>query len=192
MIEAFSNLAAAFGLSTASGLNAYLPCLAVALTARYTNLPALNRPWDVLTSPWAIGVLAVLLLIEMTVDKIPAVDTVNDVIQTVGRPAAGAIVFAASSGAFGELNPVLAFIAGLILAGGVHAAKTASRPLVTAATGGMGNWLVSFLEDIVAFITAVMSILLPLLMLILIVGGLILFAWRWSARRQQHPKGAKP
>jgi len=192
MIEAFSNLAAAFGLSTASGLNAYLPLLVVALTARYTDLITLNKPWDVLTSPWAIGVLAVLLLIEMTVDKIPAVDTVNDVIQTVGRPAAGAIVFAASSGAFGELNPVLAFIAGLILAGGVHAAKTASRPLVTAATGGMGNWLVSFLEDIVAFITAVMSILLPLLMLILIVGGLILFAWRWSARRRQHPKGAKP
>ncbi len=185
MIETFSNLAAAFGLSTASGLNAYLPLLLVALAARYTDLVTLNKPWDVLTNPWAIGVLAVLLLIEMTVDKIPAVDTVNDVIQTVGRPAAGAIVFAASSGVFGELNPVPAFIAGLLLAGGVHAAKTAARPVVTATTGGMGNWLVSFLEDIVAFITAMLSILLPLLMLVLMVGGLILFAWRWSARRRQ-------
>jgi hypothetical protein len=31
----------------------------------------------------------VLLAVEMTVNKIPAVDTVNDVIQTLFRPAAG-------------------------------------------------------------------------------------------------------
>ena len=82
MIEAFSNVATAFGLSASAGLNAYLPLLIVALTARYTDLIKLNEPWDVLTSGWVIGVLVVLLLIEMTVDKIPAVDTVNDLIQT--------------------------------------------------------------------------------------------------------------
>ncbi len=185
MLSTLSNLAAAFGLSTASGLNAYLPLLVVALTARYTNLITLNKPWDVLTSPWVIGVLVVLLLIEMTVDKIPAVDTLNDIIQTVGRPVAGAIVFAASSGTFGELNPVLAFIAGLILAGSVHAAKSTARPLVTATTGGTGNWLVSMAEDAVSLMTAVLSVLVPLLMMVVIVSVMIFVAWRWSARRRR-------
>ncbi len=104
MIDAFSNIATAFGLSSSAGLNAYLPLLIVALTAKYTDLIHLNEPWDVMTSWWVIGTLAVLLLIEMTVDKIPAVDTLNDVVQTVGRPAAGAVLFAASSGVVGDLH----------------------------------------------------------------------------------------
>src|SRR5688572_25897739 len=124
MVELFSNVFTAFGLSASAGLNAYLPLLIVALTARYTTLMQLNEPWNVLTNGWVIGALVVLLLIEMTVDKIPAVDSLNDIIQTVGRPAAGAVLFAAGSGAVGEIHPVLALIAGLILAGGVHVAKT--------------------------------------------------------------------
>ncbi len=50
MVEAFSNLATAFGLSASAGLNAYLPLLVVALTARFTNLISLNEPWNVMTS----------------------------------------------------------------------------------------------------------------------------------------------
>lgn len=183
MIEAFSNIATAFGLSTSAGLNAYLPLLIIALTARFTTLITLNEPWDVMTNGWVIGALAILLAIEMTVDKIPAVDTVNDVIQTLGRPLAGAVLFASNSGVIGELHPVLAFIAGLILAGGVHAVKTTARPVVTAATGGLGNWAVSLIEDVVAFLTAVLSLLVPILMLILIVSVMLYLAWRWSKRR---------
>ncbi len=185
MVETISNLAAAFGLSTASGLNAYLPLLVVALTARFTDLITLNKPWDVLTNSWVIGILAVLLLIELTVDKIPAVDSLNDIIQTVGRPIAGAIVFAASSGTFGDTNPVLAFGAGLLLAGGVHTAKSVARPLVTATTGGMGNWFVSIVEDVLSLITALLSILMPVLMMIFLVSIIIFIAWRWSNRRHR-------
>jgi hypothetical protein len=182
MIEAFSNVATAFGLSASAGLNAYLPLLIVALTARYTDLIELNEPWDVLTSGWVIGVLAVLLLVEMTVDKIPAVDTVNDLIQTIGRPAAGAILFASSSGVVGDLHPVLAIVAGLVLAGTVHAAKSAARPAVTATTAGTGNWLVSIIEDILALISTILSILIPILVVLATVFLLLLVFW-WRSRR---------
>lgn len=183
MIDAFSNIATAFGLSSSAGLNAYLPLLIVALTARYTDLIHLNKPWDVMTSGWVIATLAVLLLIEMTVDKIPAVDTLNDVVQTVGRPAAGAVLFAASSGVVGDLHPVLAFIAGLVLAGGIHAVKTAARPMVTTTTVGAGNWLVSLVEDILALIAAILSILLPILVAVTVIFLLLLFVW-WNTRRR--------
>jgi hypothetical protein len=176
----------AFGLASAAGLNAYLPLLVVALTARFTDLIQLNEPWDVLTSWWVIGVLAILLLIEMTVDKVPAVDTANDVINTAIRPVAGAILFAASSGAVGEVHPVLAVICGLLVAGGVHAVKATARPAVTATTGGFGNWLVSLSEDVVAFVTAVMAILVPVLLVLLMVLFFLLLAWWWSKRRTRH------
>ena len=124
----------------------------------------------------------VLLLIEMTVDKIPAVDTVNDAIQTLGRPAAGAILFASSSGVVGDLHPVLAITAGLLLAGGVHTAKTVARPMVTATTAGTGNWLVSLIEDILALIGTILSILIPVLVMLTIIF-LLLFIFWWRGRR---------
>jgi hypothetical protein len=182
MIEAFSGIAGAVGLSTSAGLNAYLPLLAVGLVARYTDLIHLNSPWDVLTSGGVIAVLAALLLIEMTADKIPAVDTLNDGIQTVGRPLSGAVLFAAGSGMVGELHPLPAFITGLFIAGSVHAAKTVARPVVTVTTGGMGNWLVSLLEDMLSLIIVIVAILVPVLVLFLVVAVIIFFARGWSYR----------
>ena len=177
MIEAFMGISTAFGLSSSAGLNAYLPLLVVALAARYTNLIQLNEPWSVMTSGWIIAALVVLLLIEMTVDKIPAVDTLNDGLQTIGRPVAGAILFAASSGVVGDLHPVAAFIAGLLLAGTVHTAKTIVRPAVTATTAGTGNWLVSILEDMLALITAILAILLPIFIALSIIFVLLMVFW---------------
>ncbi|PWH16893.1 MAG: DUF4126 domain-containing protein [Ardenticatenia bacterium] len=166
------NVLSALGLSSAAGLNAYLPLLIVGLLARFTDLVQLRPPWDALSSWWAIGILGALLIIEIVADKVPAVDTVNDVINTVIRPAAGAILFAANSGTLGEFHPVLALICGLVVAGGVHAVKATARPFITAGTGGMGNWLVSTIEDVIAFVTSLLAILVPILIALLILGVL--------------------
>jgi hypothetical protein len=173
----------AFGLSSAAGLNAYLPLLVVALLARFTDLVKLNPPWDVLTSWWVIGTLVVLLIIETLVDKVPAADTVNDVVNTVVRPAAGAVLFAANSGSLGEVHPALALVCGLLIAGGVHAAKATVRPVVTTTTAGTGNWLVSTLEDIVSLVTAILSIVVPVVIAVLVVGIVVWVGWRLSRRR---------
>src|SRR5699024_7038234 len=85
------------GLALAAGLNAYVPLLLVALLARFTSLVALPQQWAWLTGDVALVVLAVLLLVEVVADKVPSVDHVNDLLQTVVRPTAGGIVFAAGS-----------------------------------------------------------------------------------------------
>jgi hypothetical protein len=166
MIQALAGIGAAFGLSSSAGLNAYIPLLVVALAARFPlndPLVELAEPYDLMRNWWAIGLLAALLFIEMTVDKIPAVDTINDLVQTFIRPTAGAILFAASADVVTEIHPILAVAAGILLAGGVHTTKAAVRPVVTAATVGTGNWLVSLVEDIVAFFVSLVSILIPVL-----------------------------
>jgi hypothetical protein len=156
--------------------------------AKFTSLISLNEPWDALTSWWVIVILALLLLIETTVDKIPAVDHINDIIQAVIRPLAGAILFAASSGVVGHIHPVLALVAGLLLAGSVHAVKATARPMVTASTGGAGNWLVSILEDIWSFFTSVFAIVIPILSVIFIIGLVVLvtIVWRHKHRPRQY------
>jgi hypothetical protein len=158
------NIISAFGLSASAGLNAYIPLLVVSLLARYTQLIKLNSPWDAMTSWWVIGVLIFLSLIEFLADKIPAVNHVNDVIQTFVRPTAGAIVFAASASNLTHVNPVLALIAGLLVSGGVHAVKSAVvRPIVTATTGGAGNIPVSIAEDATSTAVSILSIIVPVI-----------------------------
>jgi hypothetical protein len=117
-----------------------------------------------MTSWWVIGVLLFLSLIEFFADKIPAVNHINDIVQTFVRPTAGAIVFAASASNLTHVNPVLALIAGLLVSGGVHAVKSlAIRPLVTATTGGAGNIPVSIAEDATSTAVSVLSIILPVI-----------------------------
>ncbi|MCR4408533.1 MAG: DUF4126 domain-containing protein [Anaerolineae bacterium] len=184
IVQELTNLAAAFGLSTSAGLNAYIPLLVVALAARYTDLITLREPWDALTSGWVIGVLVILLLIEILVDKIPAVDSINDVIQTIVRPVAGAILFAASSNVISDIHPVLALICGLILAGGVHAVKATARPAITGLTGGAGNALVSTAEDLLSTITSLLAVLFPVLLAILLILCVLIIGW-WLWRRER-------
>jgi hypothetical protein len=181
-MEALLSIFSAFGLSASAGLNAYIPLLVVALLARYTNLIKLSSPWDNLTSPWVIGLLVVLLAIEFFADKFPAVNHVNDAIQTFIRPVAGAIVFASSAQVITNVHPVIALAAGILVAGGVHTVKSAAvRPMVTATTGGAGNVPVSILEDFIAMLTSIMAIVIPVLfatIAILLTSWLVWILWR--------------
>lgn len=180
---------AAFGLSASAGLNAYLSLLIVAVSAKI-GIFTLNEPFDVMTSWWVIGVLIVLTLIEILVDKIPAVDTINDVINTIIRPAAGAVLFAASANVVTEVSPVLSVILGLVVAGSVHAVKATARPVVTATTAGTGNPVVSTIEDVLAAVTALVSVLIPWMVLLIAVIGIVMFL-RWRIRRAER-RAAKP
>ena len=172
----------AFGLSVSAGLNAYIPLLIVAFAAKYTDWITLDSPWDVITNWWVIGVLLVLVLVEFFADKFPAVNHINDIIQSFIRPTAGAIVFAASAG-FADVHPALAMVAGVLIAGGVHATKSvAVRPAVTAATGGVGNTPVSILEDIISTALSVLAIVVPILIALFFFVFLLFIAW-WFWRR---------
>ncbi len=185
MAEIFLNLATAFGLSASAGLNAYIPLLIIALVDRLTDgLIDLQGPWAWLSNWWVIGVLAFLLLVETLADKIPAVDTINDVIQTVVRPTAGAILFASTTHAI-KLHPVIAAICGVIIAGGIHAVKATGRPTITATTAGVANPLISIAEDVTSTVVSVTSIVAPYLVLGFFIVLASLLTWVMLRRRRR-------
>ena len=133
------------GLSAAAGLNAYIPFLVVALIARFTDFITLPQSYAWIESWWAIGIGAVLLLTEVVLDKIPAVDSVNDAVQTFIRPSMGGLIFAATSAAEGldhsswmTSNPWVGVILGVVTSGLVHGGKTVARPAINAGTLGFG------------------------------------------------------
>lgn len=172
------------GLAAPAGLNAYLPLLIVAIADRFVGGITLDRPYDILSSNLGIGLLVVLLTIELVVDKIPAIDHLNDLVQSAIRPSAGAYLMMASTVDTG-LDPVVALLIGLASAGGVHAVKASARPAVTVTTGGMGNPLVSMVEDGIAATVAILAIAAPIVATVFLAVALLLAIWaaRWVGRR---------
>jgi uncharacterized membrane protein len=173
------------GLVVPAGLNAYIPLLAVSLAQRF-GLLELRVPFDSLGEWWAIAIISVLLVVEVLADKVPAVDHANDLVQTVLRPAAGGVLFFATTPVASKVDPAILVLAGIILAGGVHAMKSAARPVINSVTGGTATPLISTMEDITAGVTAILAILVPALsMLVLAVAAYLLvrafLKWRRSA-----------
>ncbi len=185
-MDALFGIISAFGLSASAGLNAYIPLLVVGLIAHFSDWIKLTPPYDLLANPWILGVIGVLLIIEILADKIPAVNHINDIIQTFIRPTAGAIVFAASAHSVAGVHPLLALICGLLVAGSIHTVKSAAiRPAVTATTGGTANVPVSIAEDVVSTALSILSIVIPILvgvLLVLIVSFIIWWFWRRANR----------
>jgi len=172
-------------LAAPAGVNAYIPLLAVALAERLGWLH-LDAPYDVLGAWWVIAIIAVLLVVEVVADKVPAVDHVNDVIQTVVRPVAGGLLAVSASG-HGSVSPVVLLVAGVLIAGGVNAVKASARPVVNVSTAGAGAPVVSTLEDIGAVIVTVLALLVPVLAAIVIITVVVLAIvlirrWRWRHR----------
>ena len=155
------------GLSTAAGLNAFLPILVVGILGR-AGFIQLSAPFDILSEPIVLLIVGILVLLDFVADKVPAIDSVIHTGGLIVAPIAGAVLFIAQSGA-GEVDPIVAGVAGLIVAGGTHAARSALRPTVTAATAGTGNPIMSLIEDVFALILTVLAILMPVVAVILAV-----------------------
>lgn len=191
------------GLSAAAGLNAYIPFLIVALVARFTDYITLPVGYEWIESNWAIGIGAVLLATEVVLDKVPAVDTVNDTIQTFIRPSMGGLIFAASTAA-SELdnstwmtqNPWASVVLGVIISGLVHTGKMAARPVINVGTVGAGAPVVSTVEDGASIGLSVIALIAP----VLVIVALALLAWvliwmwlrvrRWRRTRRDPAYGA--
>jgi hypothetical protein len=183
------------GLAASAGLNAYIPLLTMGLLTRYTELIDLPSGWHWLSNGWVIAILAVLLAVEVVADKIPVVDHLNDVVQTVVRPTAGGLAFGAGStsetvtvsdpGQFFSSNQWVPIVAGVAIALGVHGLKAAARPIINATTAGIGAPVASTAEDATSVVVSVVAIILPALVLVFLVGMIFFVGWFLRRRRDR-------
>lgn len=188
------------GLSAAAGLNAYIPFLVVALLARFTDIVVLPTGFEWMESWWAIGIGAVLLLTEVTLDKVPAVDSVNDAVQTFIRPSMGGLMGAATAGAstldestWMQDNAWVGVLLGVVISGLVHAGKTAARPVVNVGTAGFGAPVVSTAEDGASIGIALVAVFVPVLVVLVLIALAAMLVWVFTAwRRLRRRRQARP
>jgi len=185
-----------FGLATAAGLNAYIPMLLMGLLARFTTLISLPHGWTWLENGWVMGIVAALLAVEIVADKIPALDSINDTVQTFVRPTSGGIVFGSGTAAqtaavsdpveFARTGQWVPVVIGVVTALVVHLTKTAVRPAANVATAGVAAPVLSTIEDFTSVGLTFIAILIPALVLLV----LIAMAWGafWLLRRRGRKK----
>jgi nitrate reductase NapE component len=180
-------LLTAMGLGGAAGLNLHLPLLALGLADRFTTWVNLPQPYAMLGDTLVLIGLGVLAVLEILADKVPGLDHAIHLAGMVAHPIAGGVLFLATTQ--GVVDPRIAFLAGLFLAGATHAARAAARPAATAFTGGTGNAVASSAEDAASVGLSVTAIFAPILSVIMLCG--IFGAGVWMVSRLRRLKGPK-
>jgi len=175
-MEWFSTLSLALGTAWTSGINLYATVSVLGLLQKFgaTKLPG---GLDVLDNWWIIGVAGGLYLVEFFADKIPYVDSVWDVIHTFIRVPAGAIVAYAATN---QLDPSITIPATLVgggLAFGSHGTKAALRVGANMSPEPVSNWVLSLVEDVIAFAGALLAVFAPFVIAIVLIIFAIFFLW---------------
>jgi hypothetical protein len=174
--EVLAAIAVALGAGWASGLNAYAAVLVLGAVQRL-GLFTLSHDLQVLASPWVMGAAAILFALNFFADKIPYIDSINDILQTFVRVPAGALL---AYGAAGGLSPEVAVIAGLLggtLAAGTHVAKTGTRALINTSPEPFSNIAASLAEDVGVIGGLALALAHPITFLCLLVLFVALLVW---------------
>lgn len=181
------------GLASATGLRTFLPLLMLALAARFEMFGVrLIDQMDWLVSWPAIAALATATVAEFAGDKVPAIDHALNAIGYVTRPVAGAV---AAGSVFWGVDPTAAAIAGIIVGApaalAFNAAQTGVRVGSTATTAGLGNPLVSLVEDFLAFMTVLIAFVAPILIpVVMVIFAVLVFRLARRIRDRNEPRPA--
>src|SRR6266542_4274881 len=160
-------LAIAMGSGWVSGINLYATVATLGLLARFAHL-RLPGELGLLNNWWIIGFAILLYLIEFFADKIPYLDSAWDAIHTFIRIPAGAVLAATAFGDFDPRVQVVAFLLGGGLALTAHGTKATARAAINLSPEPVSNIVVSLSEDILAVVTVVSAVFLPVVVFLII------------------------
>ena len=175
-MEAIQIIGTAMGASWTSGINLYATVTVLGLLQHF-GWAKLPGGLHVLDNWLIIGVAGFFFLIEFVADKIPYVDSVWDVVHTFIRVPAGAILALAATMEMPPAVRILAFLVGGSVALTSHGTKASLRAAANLSPEPVSNWALSFSEDALAIGGAVLTALLPVVILGVVAVFLLLFFW---------------
>ncbi|MGH8055003.1 MAG: DUF4126 domain-containing protein [Stenotrophomonas sp.] len=155
-------------LAWMAGIRVYLTVFGVGIAGLmgWVDLPPALQATE---SWWVLGTSGVLAITEFFADKIPGVDSIWDLLQTLTRVPAGAFLAAATLSSDGQLSTgVLAAGAGVALAS--HGLKSGTRALLNTSPEPASNWMASIVEDGLVVGGLALALVHPWLALIFVLG----------------------
>ena len=146
-MDAPTQYALAYVLSSTAGVRAFVTLLAVSLAMHWGLLPAPPQQFAWLASDGALAVLVAAGILEVLGDKIPLVDHGLHALQTIAKPVAGAVIAGAVVSPGNDPSAILLAVLGGANALAIHGVSATARAASTATTGGLANPIVSVIED---------------------------------------------
>ena len=164
-----SSFCLAIGLSAACGFRVFVPPLTYGIFYK-ANLVELSDSWIWIGNDWVILLFALATIIEILATFIPFIDNTLDIISTPVSMIAGTVL---ASSSLSNLDPglqwLLSIICGIGVTGSFQFSTVTLRGMLSVFTGGILNPFFSLLEDTIAFLIAISTILIPIFGLILII-----------------------
>src|SRR5580704_13480415 len=169
-------LGVAMGTAWLSGINLYATVVTLGLLERF-HLARLPGDLDYLQHGWVILLAGALYLVEFAADKIPAIDSIWDMIHTFIRVPAGAVLAAS---AFAHFDPGVRLIA-LLAGGGIalssHGVKAATRLAANTSPEPFSNVALSLAEDVTVAGGSFLMAFHPVVILVVVAIFLVFAAW---------------
>jgi Domain of unknown function (DUF4126) len=169
-------LAVALAASWASGVNAYATVLVLGLAQRL-GLVSLPHDLQALGSTWVLAVAALLFALNFFADKIPLIDSINDVLHTFVRIPAGALLAFGAADSYGPEAATVAALLGGTLAAGTHVAKSGTRALINTSPEPFSNIAASLTEDGVVIGGLILALTHPITFLCLLLLFIVALLW---------------
>jgi hypothetical protein len=175
-MDVIESVALAGGLAWGSGLRLYAVLFTAGVLGRlgYLSLPS---GLEVLQHPWVMTAAGAMLLVEFLADKIPAVDSLWDVVHSFIRIPAAAVLAALALGDHDPAVMAVAAIFGGTLAAGTHAAKAGGRALINTSPEPFTNIAASFGEEALLAGGLFAAFQYPMVFLALLVLVVLLLVW---------------
>ena len=189
------------GLAAAAGFNAWAVLLL--FHGLYLFLPQeFPGPFAAMLGSQTVFAFAlVLFLAEFVIDKIPMLDRLWELGNTLMRPVVGALLAIACVSETSALERMGIGLAGATATLAAHVAKSTSRLESTAATRGWTQIALSLAEDVIAVVLAILVFFVPWVTALFLVGlVVVLLAHQARVRRAlgvlffrlQHPRRRRP
>lgn len=175
-LDTLQLIALAAALGWASGIRLYAVLFIVG-SLGYLGWFELPEHLTVLAHPLVLCASGFMVFVEFFADKIPGVDTVWDLAQTLVRIPAGA---ALAAGVFGDSPPawtLAAAIVGGTLAASSHFTKAGARMAINTSPEPFSNWAASFGEDLLVGVLLYLALAHPIALLFVLAMLIALTAW---------------
>lgn len=182
-MEVLVSICMGIGLAAACGLRVFLPLVALSVATRL-GVVTPGVGWEWIGSTGAVVGLSVAAAVEVGGYYIPWVDHALDALATPMAVVAGAVAAMAAMGAVGDVPPLVshgvALLTGGAAAGAVQASSVVARAASTATTGGLLNWAVSTVENVVGLVLSLLAIVLPVFAGVVLLVIAVVLVRRWT------------
>ena len=179
-MEHLLSICMGIALAACCGFRVFVPLLVASLGTKFGLIPS-HTGFEWLGSWTAVSIFGTASILEIGAYYVPLVDHFLDSLTTPLSMIAGTALASSFFTDFFEGIPSLKWVLGVIVGGGsagmVQAGTAMARVGSTATTGGLGNPILSTIENAMSVFFSALSLLIPVIVGFVFVISFLIIGW---------------